>query len=183
MSNEITFLLRSQSLDKYFNREIKKNATSNILPITCHMVNFCTQINDKYYEYNNLVFNRISLIGFIRNIVKRDGDSQITCFIDDMTSSEIRVEADIDELIYNNQQVSEQDAMETDDVELSETPFVLNQFVKVFGTIRSCRGKNIMNAFKIIPIKELIEVIHHMLESNLYYSEEDNSIVEVKSTG
>ncbi len=49
-----------------------------------------------------------------------------------------------------------------------------NQYVKVFGIIKSLQGEKILQAFRILPIKELNEVTHHMLEcmsASIHYSQ------------
>jgi hypothetical protein len=45
-----------------------------------------------------------------------------------------------------------------------QTHFIENQYVKVFGIIKSLQNQKIVQAFKIIPLKELNEITHHMLE-------------------
>ena len=49
-------------------------------------------------------------------------------------------------------------------VQQSQNQFIENQYVKVFGIIKSLGGVKNVQAFKIMPIKELNEVTHHILE-------------------
>jgi hypothetical protein len=38
-----------------------------------------------------------------------------------------------------------------------------NQYVKVYGIIKSLQGQKNLQAFRILPLKELNEITHHML--------------------
>lgn len=61
--------------------------------------------------------------------------------------------------------------MESEEVKPVEV-FMENQYVKVYGIIKSLQGQKNVQAFKIVPIKELNEITHHMLEcmnASIYY--------------
>ena len=63
--------------------------------------------------------------------------------------------------------------MEGEDERQAQKEYVENQYVKVFGIIKSLAGQKILQAFKIVQIKELNEITHHMLEcmnASIFYS-------------
>jgi replication factor A2 len=142
-------------------KDVKKNMIRHIVPITCQTVNLCAQVEGEtsVFEYEHLRFNQICLVGLIRNVIKRAND--VTYLLDDMTSSEISVKL----------QADEPDDIETEEVKPAQV-FMENQYVKVFGIIKSLQGQKNVQAFKIVPIKELNEITHHMLEcmnASIYY--------------
>lgn len=50
--------------------------------------------------------------------------------------------------------------------------FIENQYVRVFGIIKSLQGQKIVQAFKILPVKDLNEITHHILDvmnSSIHY--------------
>ncbi len=64
--------------------------------------------------------------------------------------------------------------MESEEERPEHILFMENQYVKVFGIIKSLQGEKIVQAFRILPIKELNEVTHHMLEcmsASIHYSQ------------
>ena len=78
--------------------------------------------------------------------------------------------------------------MEGEDERQAQREYVENQYVKVFGIIKSLAGQKILQAFKIMQIKELNEITHHMLEcmnASIFYSSKssgDSLDVPVHST-
>jgi replication factor A2 len=47
-----------------------------------------------------------------------------------------------------------------------------NQYIKVFGIIKSLQGQKCVHAFRILPIDQLNEITHHILEvmnASIYY--------------
>jgi hypothetical protein len=55
--------------------------------------------------------------------------------------------------------------------------FMENQYVKVYGIIKSLQGQKIVQAFRILPIKELNQITHHMLEcmnASIHFSSKAN---------
>ncbi|CAF0775509.1 unnamed protein product [Brachionus calyciflorus] len=143
-------------------KEIKKNLIKYIVPVTGQTINLCSQVEGEssIYEYNHLRFNQICIIGLIRNVIKRAND--VTYLIDDMTTPEIHVKLQADEA----------DDMETDEPKPQLSQFMENQYVKVFGIIKSLQNQKIVQAFRILPIKELNEITHHILDcmnASIYY--------------
>ncbi len=89
-------------------------------------------------------------------MIKRAND--ITYLIDDMTSAEINVKLqseDADEAGGENGDSHNQS---------NQNQFIENQYVKVFGILKQLQGQKCVQAFKIMPVKDLNEVTHHMLE-------------------
>lgn len=133
-----------------------------IVPITCYIVNQCKGVEGEntVFEYNHLKFNQVCLVGLIRNVIKRAND--VTYLIDDMTSRE---------LVSVKLQADEPDDMETEEVKAPQM-FIENQYVRVFGIIKSLQGQKIVQAFKILPVKDLNEITHHILDvmnSSIHY--------------
>ena len=61
--------------------------------------------------------------------------------------------------------------METEEVKAPQM-FIENQYVRVFGIIKSLQGQKIVQAFKILPVKDLNEITHHILDvmnSSIHY--------------
>ena len=54
--------------------------------------------------------------------------------------------------------------METEEARPKQSQFMENQYVRVYGVVKQLQGQKIVQAFRIIPIKELNEVTHHILE-------------------
>merc|ERR1719245_2913844 len=71
-----------------------------------------------------------------------------------MTSTQVNVKL----------QADDPDDMESEEAKPEQLQFMENQYVKVFGIIKSLQGEKIVQAFRILPIKELNEVTHHILE-------------------
>lgn len=146
------------------NKEVKKTLIKTIVPVTAHTINTCDQVEgeNSVYQYGNMTFHQISFIGIIRNVIKRANDT--TYLVDDMTSTEINVKL----------QADDQDDMESEEEKPEHIQFMENQYVKVFGIIKSLQGEKIVQGFRILPIKELNEVTHHMLEcmsASIHYSQ------------
>lgn len=137
-------------------KDNKKNLIRHIVPVNGQIIHQATQVEgeNSVFEFRHLRFHQVSFIGIIRNVIKRTND--ITYLIDDMTSAEINVKL----------QSEDADDMESEEshVQQSQNQFIENQYVKVFGIIKSLGGVKNVQAFKIIPIKELNEVTHHILE-------------------
>lgn len=67
--------------------------------------------------------------------------------------------------------------METEDVRPQQSQFIENQYVKVFGIIKSLQNQKVLQAFRMLPIKELNEITHHMLEcmnASIYFTSKAN---------
>lgn len=137
-------------------KETKKNIIRQIVPVTGQTICMASQVENEnsVFEFNHLRFHQVCFIGIIRNVIKRAND--ITYLIDDMTSPEINVKLQSEDAddIESEEPISNN----------SQNQFVENQYVKVFGILKQLQGQKCLQAFKIMPIKELNEVTHHMLE-------------------
>ncbi len=63
--------------------------------------------------------------------------------------------------------------MENEETRAPQTQYMENQYVKVYGIIKSLQGQKCVQAFRIIPIKDLNEITNHILEcvnASIYYS-------------
>jgi len=143
-------------------KEIKKTLIKYVVPVTAQTISLCNQVEGEtsVFEYNQLRFHQIYFIGIIRSVVKRAND--ITYLVDDMTSTCINVKLQSDD----------SDEMETEE-DKTHSQFIENQYVKVFGIIKSLQGQKNVQAFRILPIKELNELTYHMLEcmnATIYFS-------------
>jgi hypothetical protein len=70
------------------------------------------------------------------------------------------------------------DDMESEEVKPQQMQFMESQYVKVFGIIKSLQGEKIVQAFRILPVKELNEITHHMLEcmnTSIHFAQKSNS--------
>lgn len=157
-------------------KEVKKNLIKHIVPVTAQLINQCTQVEgeNSVYEYASMNFHQVCFIGIIRNVIKRANDT--TYLIDDMTSSEVNVKLQSDD----------PDDMESEEAKPHQIQFMENQYVKVFGIIKSLQGEKIVQAFRILPVKELNEVTHHMLEcmnASIHYSQKADGSCEMPSGG
>jgi len=68
--------------------------------------------------------------------------------------------------------------MDSEEVKEPQSQFIENQYVKVFGIIKSLQGQKNVQAFKIMPIKEINEITHHILEcmnASIYYLTKANN--------
>lgn len=84
-----------------------------------------------------------------------------------MTSGEINVKLQSDD----------ENDMETEDPRPQTSQFIENQYVKVFGIIKSLQNQKVVQAFRMLPIKELNEITHHLLEcmsASIYYTSKAN---------
>lgn len=147
-------------------KEVKKTLIKTIVPVTAHTINKCNQVEgeNSVFEYGSMNFHQITFIGIIRSVIKRAND--ITYMIDDMTSTEVNVKS----------QPEEKDDIPNEDEESKpeEIQFMENQYVKVFGIIKSLANEKIVQSFKIVPIEELNQVTHHMLEcmsASIHYAQ------------
>ena len=55
---------------------------------------------------------------------------------------------------------------------IQQSQFIENQYIKVYGLLKSLQGNKYVQAFRILPIKELNEITYHMLECmnvNIHY--------------
>ena len=55
----------------------------------------------------------------------------------------------------------------------AQAQYIENQYIKVFGIIKSLQNQKNVQAFKIMPLKELNEVTHHILDcmsAVIYYA-------------
>lgn len=144
-------------------KEIKKNLIKHIVPVTAETVNECNQVEGEtsLFHYKHLNFHQICLVGIIRNVIKRAND--ITYLIDDMTSKEVNVKLQSDD----------SDDSEQEEQRPAHAQFMENQYVRVYGVVKQLQGQKLVQAFRILPIKELNEVTHHILEcmnASIYYS-------------
>jgi len=142
----------------------KKTLIKHIVPVTAQTVNLCTQVEgeNSVYEWNGVNFHQICMIGIVRNVIKRANDT--TYLVDDMTSTEVNVKLQSDD----------PDDMESEEAKPQQLQFMESQYVKVFGIIKSLQGEKIVQAFRILPVKELNEITHHMLEcmsSSIHYAQ------------
>jgi len=138
-------------------KDMKKTMIKYVVPVTCQAVHLCTPVEGESstFEHNNVRFSQICLLGLIRNVIKRAND--VTYLIDDMSSSE---------LVSVKLQAEEPDDMESAAAEAKspQHTFIENQYVKVFGIIKSLQGQKNVQAYKIYPVGQLNEIAHHMLE-------------------
>lgn len=147
-------------------KEMKKNMIRHIVPVTGYIINACEQVagENSIFEFKEMTFHQIYFIGIIRSIVKRAND--ITYMIDDMTSTDINVKLQSDE------DDDDMEKVEQNDSEGAANPFMENQYVKVFGTIKSLQGQKNVHAFRIMHVRDLNAVTHHILEcinSSIHY--------------
>ncbi|KAJ2949054.1 hypothetical protein O0L34_g5995 [Tuta absoluta] len=90
----------------------------------------------------------VSLIARIRNI--RLQSTKITYTIQDITG---RMRA----VLW-----LEQDAMDEDD---KSTPKVqVNDFIQIYGNVKTNKGKKVLMAFKIMPVKDVNQITFHYLQ-------------------
>lgn len=144
--------------------QVKKTLIKHIVPVTAQTVNLCEQVEgeNSVYTYNGIQFHQVCLIGIVRNVIKRANDT--TYLVDDMTSTEVNVKLQSDD----------PDDMESEEVKPQQQQFMESQYVKVFGIIKSLQGEKIVQAFRILPVKELNEITHHMLEcmnASIHYAQ------------
>jgi len=144
-------------------KEIKKTLIKYIVPVTCETINKCTQVEgeNSVYELGPMNFHQVTFIGIIRNVIKRANDT--TYLVDDMTSTEVNVKLQ-----------TEENDMESEEMVTPPQEFMENQYVKVFGIIKSLQGEKIVQAFRLMPIVDLNQVTHHMLEcmnTSIHYSQ------------
>lgn len=135
-------------------KDNKKNQLRSILPVTAETVNLATQVEgeNSVFEYNHLRFHNICLIGIIKSVIKRSND--VTYILDDMTSADVTVKLQSDE----------SEDMENDENMVSaQAQFIENQYVRVYGIVKSLQGQKYVQAFKILPINELNEITYHIL--------------------
>ena len=148
-------------------KEVKRNLIKHIVPVTAQIISQCQQVENEnsVFEYSNMRFHQVCFIGLIRSVIKKATD--ITYMVDDMTSEEISVRLQNDD----------DGDMETEDAPKKEqVQFIENQYVKVFGIIKFLQGQKNVQAFRIMPIKELNEVTHHMLDcmsAMIYYTQKE----------
>jgi replication factor A2 len=134
-----------------------KNLIKHIIPVTGHTITECSQVEGEtsLFELNQLKFHQVCYLGIIRNVIKRTNDT--TYVIDDMTTpSGINVKLQSDE--------KPEDDMESVEVRPAQPEFIENQYVRVYGVIKSLQGQKNLQAFKILPVKELNEITYHMLQ-------------------
>jgi replication factor A2 len=63
--------------------------------------------------------------------------------------------------------------MDSEEQRTPHVQFMENQYVRVYGVVKQLQGQKIVQAFKILPIKDLNEVTHHILEcmdASIYYA-------------
>lgn len=63
--------------------------------------------------------------------------------------------------------------MESDENVNPQSHYIENQYIKVYGILKSLQGQKYVQAFRILPIKELNEITYHMLEcmnASIYHS-------------
>jgi len=146
-------------------KETKKNQIRYVIPVTIETINRCNQVEgeNSVFEYNGFRFYHICLIGIIRHVVKKTND--ITYIVDDMTASETKLEVKL--------QSDESDEMDSEEqTTIQQSQFIENQYIKVYGLLKSLQGNKYVQAFRILPIKELNEITYHMLECmnvNIHY--------------
>jgi len=123
------------------------------------------------FEYQHLRFHQVSLVGIIKNVLKRAND--LTYLVDDMTFSGevvVKVQGDDTEDIENEDQ---QQASSSS----SHSSFIENQYVRVYGILKNIGGQRILQSFKILPIRDLNEITNHMLEcmnASVHYTAKNN---------
>jgi len=144
-------------------KEIKKNLIRHIVPVTAETVNQCTQVEGEtsLFHCKHLSFHQICLVGIIRSVIKRAND--ITYLINDMTSTDVNVKLQSDD----------SEDMESEENRPAHAQFMENQYVRVYGVVKQLQGQKIVQAFRMLPIKDLNEVTHHILEcmnASIYYS-------------
>lgn len=62
----------------------------------------------------------------------------------------------------------------------SPQAFIEGQYVRVFGIIKSLQGQKNVQAFKIVPVRDLNEIAHHILDcmnTSIYYYAKANGEV------
>ncbi len=113
------------------------------------------------------------MIGIIKSVIKRSND--VTYILDDMTSVDVTVKLQSDVgifralALYSNQNIYFGDFKESEDMENDENmvsaqaQFIENQYVRVYGIVKSLQGQKYVQAFKILPINELNEITYHIL--------------------
>jgi len=144
-------------------KEVKKNQIRHVLPVTGETINLCEQIEgeNSVFDYNHLKFHHVSMVGIIRTVIKRSND--ITYVLDDMTSNEFTVKLQSDE----------NDELEDEENRAPQSHFVENQYVKVFGILKSLQGQKYIQAFRILPLKQLNEITYHILDcinTSIFYA-------------
>jgi len=150
-------------------KDPKKTQIRYIIPVTAETINRCNQVEgeNSVFEFNNMRFHHICLIGIIRAVHKRSND--ITYVIDDMTAQEVTVKLQSDE----------NDEMENDEnVNQQQSQFIENQYVKVYGLLKSLQGQKYVQAFRMLPLRELNEITYHILEcmnANIYHASKGGS--------
>lgn len=62
---------------------------------------------------------------------------------------------------------------EEENTNKQQSQFIENQYVKVYGLLKSLQGQKYVQAFRMLPLRELNEITYHMLEcmnANIHHS-------------
>ena len=54
--------------------------------------------------------------------------------------------------------------MENEEGNQQQSQFIENQYVKVYGLLKSLQGQKYVQAFRMLPLRELNEITYHILE-------------------
>jgi len=160
-------------------KEIKKNQLRHVVPITGYALQEAKAVEGEvsFFEFKHLKFHQVCLVGIIKSIVKHTND--ITSLIDDMTWAgdvTVKLQAEDGEDIENEDQQH---------VAASQQ-FIENQYVRVYGILKVIGGQRILQAFKILPIKDLNEITNQVLEclnASVHYSQKSGDISAPMTSG
>ncbi|XP_076319878.1 replication protein A2 isoform X2 [Tachypleus tridentatus] len=128
------------------NEKRKSERLHNVVPVTVAQV---LQASDKeeHLTVGSMECHILTLVGLVRFVDEQT--IRITYQLDDFTGSPLEVQMWFGE----NEEFSDK-----------RSPIMENSYLRVYGGLRTFKGKRLLNAFKVIPVTNLNEVTMHILE-------------------
>jgi hypothetical protein len=74
--------------------------------------------------------------------------------------------------------------MESEESTAPKSEFIENQYIRIYGIIKSLQGQKCLQAFKIWPVNELNEITHHMLEcmnASIHYANKSGDDMDISA--
>ncbi|XP_013778721.1 replication protein A 32 kDa subunit-like [Limulus polyphemus] len=128
------------------NEKRKGERLHNVVPVTVAQV---LQASDKeeHLKVGSMECHILTLVGLVRSVDEQT--TRITYQLDDFTGPPLEVQMWFGE----NEEFSDK-----------RSSIMENTYLRVYGGLRTFKGKRLLNAFKVTPVTNLNEVTMHILE-------------------
>lgn len=129
------------------NEKRKNERVNNVVPVTVAMIMNASE-SEEHLKIGSMPAHMLTVVGLVKTVDEQS--TRIVYTLDDMTGPPLEIQMWLGE---NDELTSEK-----------RSAIMENTYIRVTGSMRTVKGKRLLVAFKVSPIKDVNEITMHLLE-------------------